>query len=147
MRAEIFQNIARQVAKDRATQKGLKGEVPQEIVKVFEDILESFFKDYLFWKRVSEVLSGKENKVREIAAGLEIDFRMLSVATRIAGAKEESQTRAWTIEYCLSLVIGPNSKYFTQQVKKSGWQPKELDAHAEEEVKMQLGNRLYDLLL
>lgn len=146
MGAEIFHNIAQKVVNDRVTQKGRKGEVSREVVKVFEDILEDLFERYLFWKRLGEVFSRKESEMRRMSMGLEIDFRTLPVAARIARAREENQIRKWTIEGCLFSIIGLDSKYFTQQVEKSGWQPEEMDKRAEEEVRMRIGSRLYELL-
>jgi len=150
MKKGVFQreceNIARQVAKKRMLSKGWKGEAPQEIVKVFEDILMSLFEDYFFHKRVYEALVGKEHEISNLATGLEIDLRMLSLETRIEKVIESYHERWLGIENCLHRVIGVDSGYFIQQVKMSKYQLKEIDKRVSEEVRMILGNRLDDLL-
>lgn len=143
---EGCRNIACQIAEKRMFSRGWKGDIPKEIIDIFEDMLIGLFEKYFLQKGTYESLLVKQTNIRKIAAGLDVDFRILPAEAHIAAAIARKYEGLLWIEFCLRRMTGPNLGYFIGQVKMSNDQIKEMDGRIKEEVRMALGNKLDDLL-
>lgn len=132
-----FKRVCREagdrVIAKKIREKGWK-EVPAVFTDEFESILRGIFSEYLFWCHVSDALTEKEWAIKKRIAGLEIDLETLPVADRIAKERERSQHEKWGIESCLSVILGTDQGYFTQQIIQSQSQPEEIRKRAKEYV-------------
>jgi len=150
MKRGIFQkgcrNIACRVAENRMLSRGWEGKVPEEVIGVFEDILAELFESYILQECICRLLLKKHGKIRELAAGLEINFNMLPAEIRITRAIERSEAEQIGINTCLRSIMGSDTTYFIQQVKMSKHQMKKMEKRSRKEVRMMLGNKLDDLL-